>query len=168
MVPDELRFHAELTGLAGFLRGQIDSEWVTSQLRTHWASRRGAAGREQGLTTVVAPEAYAAAVDRFERTQAGGAAGACRELLLTVVRESLPEEDRSRGWVEMTPPNLEAAQELALMFPEARFVHAIRSGLDVACSMQRHAWAPDGLEDCLFWWEDRFARADAGARSLPA
>jgi hypothetical protein len=170
MVPSELRFHAESSGLPGLLAGRLDPAWVTDQLRTHWARRRGADGKPRGVTTVMAPADYAIAVDRFERGRRQDSIAAGRELVAAVVHASLPADGRAAGpggWVEMTPPNLEAAGELAMIFPEARFVHTIRSGLEVACSMQRHAWAPDEAGDCLLWWEDRFARADAGARSLP-
>jgi hypothetical protein len=167
LVPIELRFHAELSGLPGLLTGRVDPALVTELLRTHWAHRLGQDGRPRGVTELLAPEAYEAAIERFERGRERDPVAASRDLVETVAAACLPEGDLTVGWVEMTPPNVEAAGAIATMFPEARFVHAIRSGLDVACSMQRHAWAPDDLGDCLLWWEDRFARAGAGARALP-
>ena len=47
-------------------------------------------------------------------------------------------------------------------FPRARFVHMVRDGRDVACSLRRQPWmkeryrlAPDAAARCAAYWHDR-------------
>lgn len=49
----------------------------------------------------------------------------------------LAEEGKQR-WVEKTPNNVRAIGKLLAWFPNARFVHVIRDGRDVVCSLRHH------------------------------
>lgn len=49
----------------------------------------------------------------------------------------LQEEGKAR-WVEKTPNNIRAIGSLLTWFPNARFVHVIRDGRDVVCSLRHH------------------------------
>jgi hypothetical protein len=46
--------------------------------------------------------------------------------------------------VEHTPEKVFVAEALALAFPEARFVHVVRDGRDVACSLLERGWLSAG------------------------
>jgi hypothetical protein len=60
--------------------------------------------------------------------------------------------------VEHTPENAFVAEALALSFPEARFVHPVRDGRDVAASLLERGWLS----------ADRAGADDAGAPFGPA
>lgn len=47
-------------------------------------------------------------------------------------------EESKRRWVEKTPNNIRAIGKLLTWFPNARFVHVIRDGRDVVCSLRHH------------------------------
>lgn len=49
----------------------------------------------------------------------------------------LSEESKHR-WVEKTPNNVRAIGKLLTWFPNSRFVHVIRDGRDVVCSLRHH------------------------------
>jgi hypothetical protein len=64
-------------------------------------------------------------------------------------------------WSEKTPWNVLRLDFLWRHFPRARFVHVIRDGRDVACSLRRMSWAkitvPDrhseeALRECAVYW----------------
>lgn len=60
-----------------------------------------------------------------------------------------------RRWIDQTPGHTLIAHELAIMFPNARFVHIIRDGRAVVRSMLRSefpvSWASAFDEACLTW-----------------
>lgn len=79
-----------------------------------------------------------------------------------------------RVWADKTPENLRWFPAIRRRFPEARLVHAIRDGRDVACSLRRARWislekitggadraSPEAFEACIRYWAERvrFGRA---------
>ena len=78
--------------------------------------------------------------------------------------------DRYRGrankplWADKTPRNVQVLPYIFKHFPQARFVHVVRDGRDVACSLRTHprhrvvngeivklnTWNP--IEDCIGRW----------------
>ncbi len=80
-------------------------------------------------------------------------------------------------WAEKTPRNIGRIGEIFRCFPEARFIHVLRDGRDVACSLRTHprhkvvdgklvpvrTWKPiagcarrwrDDIEGSRRWWSD--------------
>jgi hypothetical protein len=71
-----------------------------------------------------------------------------------------------RRWAEKTPRNVEHLDYIFRTFPNVRFIHMVRDGRDVACSLRTHpryklidgeivhldTWNP--LEDCVARWTD--------------
>jgi len=51
--------------------------------------------------------------------------------------EFLTNECKKR-WVEKTPNNVRAIDRLLTWYPNARFIHVIRDGRDVVCSLRKH------------------------------
>lgn len=74
-----------------------------------------------------------------------------------------------RRWGDKTPVHAEYLNVLAAAFPEARFVHIIRDGRDVAASLTGLSFAPGdgGIEAVATVWRDGIARARAAAESVP-
>lgn len=73
-----------------------------------------------------------------------------------------------RVWAEKTPENVRRFDQIARQFPRARFVHVVRDGRDVACSLRRARWmklekitrgadrgSPEALEACGCYWAER-------------
>jgi uncharacterized membrane protein YkvA (DUF1232 family) len=80
-------------------------------------------------------------------------------------------------WADKTPENLRCFPEIRRRFPQAKFVHVIRDGRDVACSLRQARWmslekitggadrsSPEALEACIRYWAERvrFGRSLAG------
>jgi hypothetical protein len=72
-------------------------------------------------------------------------------------------------WGDKTPIHLCYMGELAGVFPEARFVHLIRDGRDVAVSLRELPFAPgDGSPEAIAGlWRDQIAAARSQAPALP-
>jgi hypothetical protein len=62
-----------------------------------------------------------------------------RDLVEMVYRWHMEVEGKSR-WGDKTPAYIEIVPALAAMFGDARFIHLIRDGRDVAKSFQRQGW----------------------------
>jgi uncharacterized membrane protein YkvA (DUF1232 family) len=80
-------------------------------------------------------------------------------------------------WADKTPENLRCFRAIRRRFPQARFVHVIRDGRDVACSLREARWmglekitggadraSPEAMEACIRYWAERvrFGRSLAG------
>lgn len=165
----ELRFHAEPAGLAGLIRGTVTAEKFLRDLRRHWYARHGGTGAPKGLQVVIDPPEYERAVDRFATALDAGRPlePAAATLVLDLVGPYLAARD-AELWAETTPFNAASADALVRVFPEARFLHSVRDGRDVAASVASMAWGPDDIESALAWWEARLRLADAGISGCPA
>jgi hypothetical protein len=66
-----------------------------------------------------------------------------------------------RRWGDKTPGNVAHMESLAAALPEARFVHLIRDGRDVAASLRGLPFAPAdrGIEAIAAYWRDAIVRA---------
>lgn len=101
------------------------------------------------------------AEDRFRRW--GLAPGEVRRALLGPPPEGFADAVRrvygayatSRGkprYADKTPGHVRHVGLLSRLFPEARFVHLIRDGRDVALSLGELGWEPRGLEAAAALW----------------
>lgn len=91
------------------------------------------------------------------------AAAARAVFALHATREGKP------GYADKTPAYVLALPRLAAMLPEARFVHLVRDGRDVALSLvDRSHKPPDTVAEAALWWRRRvLAGLDAGAALGP-
>jgi hypothetical protein len=64
-------------------------------------------------------------------------------------------------WGDKSPPYLKYMLEIQGVLPEARFVHLIRDGRDVALSIRGLGLAPEGAAEAAAWWRDRVSHARA-------
>ena len=67
--------------------------------------------------------------------------------------------DKTPGYVVQIP-------ELAEMFPEARFVHLIRDGRNVALSYIERPWGPSTVGEAALYWRSRVSRGRAAGKAL--
>jgi len=79
---------------------------------------------------------------------------AAREFFRKFVNSQLVQRQRSR-WVDTTPPNLMRSSAISTLLPGSKFIHMVRDGRDVACSVVREKWGPSEHFEALEWWRKR-------------
>jgi len=107
---------------------------VPAILQTTLPHLAGGPGADPAEATLAA-DAVFDEVARFVRTRPPAPMAAHLAALFAWLARRF---DRSR-WVERSGGSLRIVQRLADAFPDARFVHLVRDGRDVARSMSRHA-----------------------------
>lgn len=75
-------------------------------------------------------------------------------------------QSRKSIWIDTTPVNIFRANEIAQLFPEAKFIHMIRDGRDVISSVIRERWGPSSYEEGLIWYRKRMIRNIKNVLSL--
>lgn len=88
------------------------------------------------------------------------------EALRTVYRLYAERFGKPR-WGDKTPAHLQQMRAIAAVLPEARFVHIVRDGRDVACSIVERPWGPASIDAAADWWRGQILRARADAPALP-
>jgi hypothetical protein len=183
-VPIECRFHCNPKGLADVVTGAAAPEQFLTKLRGYWwhrvrvgdralvrakwrALRRG---RVRGLHTIIEREPFGAAVSKFEANHGSDLIGASRELFYDLL-QPLAAEAGKPVLVEMSCFTIAAADGLAKIFPEARFVHSVRDGRDSGSSkvaLRQKPHHPTDVVSGIEFWADRLRRAEEGVRGLDA
>ena len=67
---------------------------------------------------------------------------------------------------DKTPRYTKEMLRVESVLPEARFVHLIRDGRDVALSLTRAYWGPDSVSEAALRWTRRVTRARADAQEV--
>jgi hypothetical protein len=125
-------------------------------------------GRDRGLHTLIAPEPFEQAAARFEATYADDLLQASRTLFYDLLQ---PGADKAGKpvLVEMSCFTIAAADGLAQIFPEARFVHSVRDGRDSGSSkvsLRQKPHHPTDVASGIEFWADRLRQAEEGVRGL--
>ena len=68
--------------------------------------------------------------------------------------ETYMKKRGKRRWADKTPQTIHCLPYLWELFPTARFVHLIRDGRDVACSIIPQNWGPSTVEEAAERWVD--------------
>lgn len=66
--------------------------------------------------------------------------------LLRLLMEGIAEQQQATRWAECTPENLLYVAAIKRTIPEALFLHIVRDGRDVACSLAQQGWIGAGLQ----------------------
>jgi hypothetical protein len=183
-VPIECRFHCNPKGLADVVKGRTEPEDFLRKLRGYWWHRvrigerayvkaRWRAlgrGRVRGLHTIVGEQEFHRAADRFEAEHADDLVSASRNLFYNLLQ---PLADRAGKpvLVEMSCFTIAAADGLAEIFPEARFVHSVRDGRDSGSSkvsLRQKPHHPTDIASGIEFWADRLRQAEEGVRGMSA
>ena len=64
-------------------------------------------------------------------------------------------------WGDKTPGYIKSMREIQVYLPEARFIHLIRDGRDVALSILKQHWGPQTIEAAAEKWRSRVLRGRA-------
>lgn len=169
MVPIEMRFHVDAGGLSHLARRRVSMAEFRERLLQSWYIRKPNANGPRGLHVFISRSRLDRALDRLEQDHPTDPWAACGAFLREVTSASLEPGEPQSSWVEMTPPNARAMHTLARMLPEARFIHLIRDGRDVASSVVRRSWGPNDMPTALEWWGDELIKIHrARERTDPA
>ncbi len=69
-------------------------------------------------------------------------------------------------WGDKTPGYVKSMREIQTYLPEARFIHLIRDGRDVALSVLKQTWGPQSIEAAAEKWRSRVNRGRSQAPYL--
>ena len=168
-VPNEARFHTDAGGFPDVLAGRTSPDLFAYRLRHYWWRNFEPARLSfRGLHRYVPKRRLDAATDAFlRRCEGGEPEAACRQLFFDLLWPLATEEARA-GLIEQSCDVVAEAGPLGMLFPEARFIHVVRDGRDVAASRVGQArWLayPRTMGQGLEWWEGRIRRIDAGIRA---
>lgn len=159
----ELRFHASEGGLGRVLRGDETPAEFAERVATRWFDISGAGGQPKGPFLLASPkELQRATQDLVKMSEID-----LRHGLEAFCRALIDPYALGRGaatWVETTPDNATAADTLLQVFPDARVIHMVRDGRDVAASVMTMPWGPSSYDDALDWWEQRMMEAHWASR----
>jgi hypothetical protein len=164
LVPIELRFHVDPGGLCDLAAGVVSLEDFQRRMRRRWYERSPSnLGGPRGLHVIAERPVMRRSLRRLAERYDADPWGACGAYLSDVVRPFRLEQGAGT-FVEMTPTNARATDGLFRMLPQARLVHMVRDGRDVAASVARRGWGPDTVEEALVWWADTLITIDAASR----
>jgi hypothetical protein len=170
-VPNEARFHTDPGGFPDVLAGHTGPDLFVWRLEHYWwrnfEPRRLAF---RGLHRYVPKARLRAASASFLRRFELEPEAALRQLFFDLLWPLATEEAKA-GLIEQSCDTVAEAGTLGMLFPEARFIHVVRDGRDVAASRVGQArWVsyPRTMEQGLDWWEGRIRRIDEGVRAVGA
>jgi Sulfotransferase family len=69
-------------------------------------------------------------------------------------------------WGDKTPHYITSMQLIQELLPEARFIHLVRDGRDVALSIRDLWFGPDSVEEAASWWVSMLRAASEQSRNL--
>jgi len=168
-VPNEARFHTDPGGLPDVLAGRTGPDLFAYRLRHYWWRNFEPTRRSfRGLHRYVPRSRLDAATTAFlGRARSGELEAASRQIFFDLLWPLAAEESKA-GLIEQSCDVIAQAGTLGTLFPEARFIHVVRDGRDVAASRVGQArWLayPRTMKQGLEWWEGRIRRIDAGIRA---
>lgn len=145
-------FHSDPWGIPALLHGRLGIEDFTERMRTQEIAERVPGG------------VLDSALGALRAGYLEDPLGSCRELFWTLVGELVPDEG-GETLVEASPGNLFEAQTLIRLVPQARFVHVVRDGRDVAArALSSEEVAASSVSEGLDWWAAELREIERGVR----
>lgn len=169
MIPVEVRFHTDADGFPALLGGDVSLEGFVRRLRGYWW-KGFQTRRFRGLYRFVDRDRFDRAVAAFESRFGEDPEEACRQLFFDLLWFRTDEEETKRGLVEQSCDTVAQAPTLLRLFDRARFIHVVRDGRDASASrvsQTKGLVRPRTRAEGIRWWEERFARVEAGAAAIP-
>lgn len=144
----------------------VTPEMVVQYLWTHWYERRKPSGVISGLNLALSREELQAAADDYIASFAADPYVASRAFVATVLRQQMAGREGLR-WVDTTPANARAADRVLALFPDAKIVHMMRDGRDVAASFSSKKFGPTNFMVGLEAWRMRMLDAHRAEKAVP-
>lgn len=167
LVPTEVRFHTDPGGMPDLIAGRIDVDQFAENMRTKWYRRRANRNGPRGVHVVADQEVFDAALARLRENYAADGAAAAGQFVHDLL-DGVGERAGKPSWVEMTPPVAHAMDSLYRILPDAKFVHMMRDGRDVASSVVPRGWGPNDLPGAMEWWADEMIAIGRAEAQVPA
>jgi hypothetical protein len=109
----------------------------------------------------------------LDRDALASTAGSCRNLVefADLFYGEVLSKTGTKRWVDKAPWNVRVVADLLRWYPRGRFIHVIRDGRDVACSLRTHpkevlkngeirpVTTDNPIEQCTRMWCDEVSRA---------
>lgn len=167
LVPTEVRFHTDPGGLPDLVAGRIGVEEFADNMVRKWYRRRANRNGPRGVHVVADQQTFDAALARLRETfETDGVVAAGR--FIHDLLDGVAERAGKPSWVEMTPPVAHAMDSLHRILPDAKFVHMMRDGRDVASSVVPRGWGPNDLPGAMEWWADEMIAIGRAEANVPA
>jgi Sulfotransferase family len=166
VIPIEVRFVTDQKGLCDLLAGRTTFERFERRLLGQWFYRELPNGETRGLHTLLDRALLERALRVLGRDLGADPWRAGRAFVHELL-DPLAASAGAQSWIEMTPPNVEAAGCLLRLFPDTKLIHSVRDGRDVACSVTPLVWGPKDLDESLDWWADHLEQGFAACDGLP-
>lgn len=151
-VPSVARFHSDRWGIPAVLHGRTGLDDFADRLRSDDVAER------------IPRERLESALAALREGYQADPLGSSRALFWSVIDELVDHAAPPRTLVDASPGNLVEAQTLARLVPEARFVHVVHDGRDVAAAAVDSdvdvTRIPAGLE----WWAGELREIERGVR----
>lgn len=77
------------------------------------------------------------------------------------------KKNHKRYWADKTPAYINEIHVLHNLFPNARYIHLVRDGRDVALSLSRQFFGPNDLINALRYWERSVDTAQRMLKMIP-
>ncbi len=167
MIPVEVKFQSAPHGLCDLADGRTSFRDFRKLMLSRWWDRTVADGSRRGVARLVSRDLVEDALDVLREELELDPWHAAAEFLHRLL-DPMAVAAGASGWVEMTPTNIVKADGLVRIFPDAKLVHVVRDGRDVACSVASQFWGPNDLDAALDWWAIRLERGLAACERLPA
>ena len=106
---------------------------------------------------------YAPPLESIDLSKCTDLAGAIR-----AVYEAYADHHGKDIWGDKTPRYISHINVLNDLFPDAKFIHLIRDGRDVALSLMNQWFGPNDLISALQFWKERALIGDKMLSMLPA
>jgi len=90
----------------------------------------------------------------LEEVASGRAIAGLRALVHSLFSEHCGLDDKPR-WINKTPDYVQQLPTLHKLFPDLRFIHCIRDGRDIACSVITRPWGPKTVPEAAAWWRGK-------------
>ena len=173
--PREVRFLTTRGGiiealgplLPGGKLGNSDPKQFARRMRGRFYRWPKPSGVEQGLHRSVDKAILDTAVTNYLEEVSTDPVSASRRLIFAIIPSTLKKSAGSR-WVDTTPSNAQRIRALHALLPEAKFVHMMRDGRDVAVSFASKQFGPGDPLEALEKWGERMFRSFAEESEVPA
>lgn len=161
-IPFEVKVLSSAGGIGDVVAGRCSVPSLERQIARRWYDR----GPGVGLQALVDRPTLRALLLELHRGSKQDPRAAAERFVHRLL-DPIAIRQGAQGWIEMTPSTIKASPTLATLLPDARFVHVVRDGRDVACSVVPRRWGPADIDTALGWWAASLDKACTAAARIP-
>lgn len=145
---------------------KVTPEMVVKHLWTHWYERDKPSGLVSGLNLALSREELEAIANEYLAAFEADPYAASRAMVAAVLAPQLRGREGLRV-VDTTPANARAADRMLALFPDAKILHMMRDGRDVAASFSHKKFGPQNVMLGLEEWRMRMIDSHRAEQACP-